>query len=266
VHSFTEPEPEPKPKPAPEPKAEPAPDPWPVAGLALRTPRLELRPDDDTGLRELAALALEGVHPPEEMPFSEPWTDADPRYLGRGTLQYHWASRAAMRPESWRLHFLVRSRADGRVLGSQALVGVDFATTREVSSGSWLGLAHQRAGLGTEMRAAVLALAFDRPRRAHRPFRSVRRQPRLTRGVPTAGLPAGRHPGRRAAGRAGRAGAGAARRDRLGDPPPTVDLRGQRPAAVPRPAGCRLTGVGAWGPGEGSQHLAGRPAQARFWR
>lgn len=163
MHSFTEPEPEPepKPKPAPEPKAEPAPDPWPVAGLALRTPRLELRPDDDTGLRELAALALEGVHPPEEMPFSEPWTDADPRYLGRGTLQYHWASRAAMRPESWRLHFLVRSRADGRVLGSQALVGVDFATTREVSSGSWLGLAHQRAGLGTEMRAAVLALAFD---------------------------------------------------------------------------------------------------------
>ncbi len=43
---------------------EPVPDPWPVGGLTLHTPRLELRPDDDAGLRELAALALQGVHPP----------------------------------------------------------------------------------------------------------------------------------------------------------------------------------------------------------
>jgi hypothetical protein len=36
-----------------------------------------------------------------------------------------------------------------------------FAIIREVSTGSWLGAAYQRRGFGTEMRAAVLQLAFD---------------------------------------------------------------------------------------------------------
>lgn len=31
---------------------------------------------------------------------------------------------------------------------------------RQVSTASWLGLHHQRQGIGTEMRAAVLHLAF----------------------------------------------------------------------------------------------------------
>ena len=34
---------------------------WPLAGLVLRTPRLELRPDDDAGLAALADRALDGV-------------------------------------------------------------------------------------------------------------------------------------------------------------------------------------------------------------
>ncbi|MDT7606427.1 MAG: hypothetical protein QOG96_930 [Pseudonocardiales bacterium] len=135
------------------------PDPWPLRGLVVRTPRLELRPDDDAGVAELVAVAYRGVHPPEQMPFNEPWTDADPRYLGRGTLQYHWRNRADLGPESWMVAFLVR--LDGRVVGSQHLRGVDFAVTREVSTGSWLGMAYQGRGIGTEMRAAVLGLAFD---------------------------------------------------------------------------------------------------------
>ncbi|MCA1682238.1 MAG: hypothetical protein LC700_03790, partial [Actinobacteria bacterium] len=51
------------------------PEPWPLRRLELRTPRLSLRPDDDDGLRELAALAASGIHPPEQMPFLHPWTD-----------------------------------------------------------------------------------------------------------------------------------------------------------------------------------------------
>jgi len=135
------------------------PDPWPLRGLVLRTPRLELRPDDDAGLAELVAVAYRGVHPPEQMPFAEAWTDADPRYLGRGALQHHWQNRATVGPASWLVAFLVR--LDGRVIGSQRLRGVDFAVTREVSTGSWLGLSYQGRGLGTEMRTAVLGLAFD---------------------------------------------------------------------------------------------------------
>jgi RimJ/RimL family protein N-acetyltransferase len=137
----------------------PHPEPWPLRHLVLRTPRPELRPDDDAGLDELVAVAHGGVHPPDEMPFLDPWTRADPRYLGRGMLQYHWAQRAALAPERWSVHFLVR--ADGRVVGTQTLQARDFAVTREVGTGSWLGLAHQGAGVGTEMRAAVLGFAFE---------------------------------------------------------------------------------------------------------
>jgi RimJ/RimL family protein N-acetyltransferase len=117
---------------------------WPLADLVLRTPRLELRPDDDAGLVELADVALGGVHPPEEMPFVVPWTEAEPRELGRGTLQHHWSRRAELAPERWTVDFLVRR--DGRVVGMQGLSGRDFAITREVSTGSWLGRPHQGDG------------------------------------------------------------------------------------------------------------------------
>lgn len=135
------------------------PDPWPLADLVLRTPRLELRPDDDAGLRELVDVAHTGVHPPEQMPFTHPWTDADARYLGRGSLQYFWRARADVTPRRWAVNFVVR--LDDRAIGTQGLMAVDFGVTREVSSGSWLGMAYQGSGLGTEMRAAVLGLAFD---------------------------------------------------------------------------------------------------------
>jgi RimJ/RimL family protein N-acetyltransferase len=135
------------------------PDPWPLRHLVLRTPRLTLRPDDDAGLYELAALALRGVHPPEEMPFLHPWTDQAPHDLVRGTVQYHWGLRSQLTTSDWKVSFLVRY--DGRVVGTQSLCSKQFPITREVSTGSWLGAAHQGRGFGTEMRAAVLLLAFD---------------------------------------------------------------------------------------------------------
>jgi RimJ/RimL family protein N-acetyltransferase len=135
-------------------------EPWPLGGLSLRTPRLELRPDDDEGLRELVALAYLGVHDPDVMPFLVPWTDAPAADLGRNMLQFYWRQRAAVRPQRWSVSFLVRH--EGAVIGMQSLGASDFAVVREVDTGSWLGLGHQGRGLGTEMRAAVLMFAFDR--------------------------------------------------------------------------------------------------------
>jgi RimJ/RimL family protein N-acetyltransferase len=130
---------------------------WPFAGLVLRTPRLELRPDDDEGLHALAALADAGVHAEDEMPFLVPWTRfPDP---ARSVLQYQWRCRGELSPEKWTVNFIVR--AGGAVVGMQELSARSFALLREVETGSYLGLAHQGRGYGTEMRAAVLAFAFD---------------------------------------------------------------------------------------------------------
>lgn len=135
------------------------PDPWPFADLVLRTRRLELRPDDDAGLRELALLGAQGVHLAEEMPMGSPWTDEPPEERCRNTMQSGWRRRAEWRPDNWRLSWLIRHR--GRVIGTQLLYADRFAVKREVGTGSWLGLPYQGRGFGTEARAAVLAFAFD---------------------------------------------------------------------------------------------------------
>jgi RimJ/RimL family protein N-acetyltransferase len=134
-------------------------NPWPLRHLVLRTPRLALRPDDDAGLLELAEEAALGIHPPEQMPFLVPWSDAEPEQRARATVQWHWEKRAALTPGQWAVNFLVR--LDGRVVGTQEVAATDFAVTREVATGSWLGRRHQGRGIGTEMRAAVLVFAFD---------------------------------------------------------------------------------------------------------
>lgn len=131
---------------------------WPLSELCLTTPRLRLRLPDLPELDELAAAAVDGIHDPAAMPFGEPWTDTDPEALGRSVVQYHWRLLSELRLENWTVPFAVF--LNDRVVGTQELSGRDFDVTRQVSTGSWLGREFQAKGLGTEMRAAVLHLAF----------------------------------------------------------------------------------------------------------
>jgi RimJ/RimL family protein N-acetyltransferase len=134
-------------------------DAWPFRHLVLRTPRLELRPDDDEGLFELVEVAKQGIHDPAEMPFLEPWTDRLPEDDGFSMIKYFWGVRAKLAARDWSLHFLIRH--EGRVIGVQECGAQNFGVLREVYTGSWLGRKYQGEGLGTEMRIAVLQFAFD---------------------------------------------------------------------------------------------------------
>lgn len=131
---------------------------WPVYGLRLRTPRLELRLPGLAELDDLAQLSADGVHDPSWTPFLVPWTDLPPAERARSVMQYHWRSLADWTPQDWSLNLAVF--LDGVVVGTQGLSGRDFAIVGEVSTGSWLGQRYQGQGIGTEMRAAVLHLAF----------------------------------------------------------------------------------------------------------
>jgi RimJ/RimL family protein N-acetyltransferase len=131
---------------------------WPLTGLRLRTPALELRWPRLADLEALAALAATGVHDPGVMPFTNSWSDAPPAERALSTMRYHWAQWGAWQPADWTLQFAVVR--DGEVVGVQSVGARDFAVLREVSTGSWLGLAYHRQGIGTQMRAAVLHLAF----------------------------------------------------------------------------------------------------------
>ncbi|MGW3732906.1 GNAT family N-acetyltransferase [Streptomyces sp. NPDC005148] len=131
---------------------------WPLCGLRIRTPRLELRLPDLGLLDELSTVAAEGVHAPDSMPFTVPWTDAPPAERGRGVYQHVLGTVANWSVRNWVLSLAVLH--EGKVVGRQDLGAADFAVTGEVNTGSWLGLAYQGQGIGTEMRAAVLHLAF----------------------------------------------------------------------------------------------------------
>jgi RimJ/RimL family protein N-acetyltransferase len=133
-------------------------DVFPVYGLVLRTPRLELRLPSPDQLAALGELAGEGVHDPALMPFAVPWTDLPPAPRARSVVQHHWEVLARLGPDRWTLPFAVL--AGGAPVGFQDVGGTDFAVTRELATGSWLGRRHQGRGFGTEMRAAVLHLAF----------------------------------------------------------------------------------------------------------
>jgi RimJ/RimL family protein N-acetyltransferase len=131
----------------------------PLYGLRLRTPRLELRLASRAELVELHELARQGIHPPEEMPFENPWTDhAGEEDFVERAVEFHETALREWQPERWSFN-LVTFLA-GRPIGSQGMRAEDFAAHRVVDTGSWLGEAFQRQGLGTEMRAAVLELAF----------------------------------------------------------------------------------------------------------
>ncbi|MET9659199.1 GNAT family protein [Streptomyces sp. NPDC006510] len=131
---------------------------WPLYGLRLRTPRLELRLPDLELLDDLASVAADGVHAPGEMPFTVPWTDASPGECGRAVFQHVLGTIADWSVRDWALSLVVL--CEGTVVGRQDVMAKEFAVTGEVSTGSWLGLAHQGRGIGTEMRAAALHLAF----------------------------------------------------------------------------------------------------------
>ncbi|MFJ5779981.1 GNAT family N-acetyltransferase [Streptomyces sp. NPDC093094] len=131
---------------------------WPLTGIRVRTPRVELRWPGPEDLDALADRAVEGVHRPGFMPFFSQWTDGSPEQVARRLLQRHWNAMASWSEQDWTLYLVVVH--DGEVIGSQSLGGRDFGVTGEVLLTSWLALDRQGEGLGGHARAAALELAF----------------------------------------------------------------------------------------------------------
>ncbi len=132
---------------------------WPLFGLRVRTPRLELRYPTDENVAEIAERSVtEGVHDPSFMPFTIEWTDVPPPLQQQRSLQHHWRLRADWQPSSWSCNFVVV--VDGQIVGTQSAGAQDFAQLRSVLTGSFLLQPYQGKGVGTEMRAAILHFAF----------------------------------------------------------------------------------------------------------
>jgi RimJ/RimL family protein N-acetyltransferase len=122
---------------------------WPVHGLTLRTPDLELR-----GMTEASATALAELVPPD----LEHHPDLAHLSPAADVLQAYWRGAGLWLPSDWVLSLAVFR--DGAPIGLQALEGKDFAARRVVDTHSWLVQDQRGQGLGKQMRTAVLSLAF----------------------------------------------------------------------------------------------------------
>jgi RimJ/RimL family protein N-acetyltransferase len=132
---------------------------WPLFDLRVRTPRLELRVPTDDDFPALLDAIDAGIHDPASMPFSIPWTDVEPEARRRGAVQHWWRQRAEWSADKWDLSLAVA--VDGELVGVQGVHTERFPVLRTVSTGSWLTSRVQGRGIGREMRAAALQLAFE---------------------------------------------------------------------------------------------------------
>jgi RimJ/RimL family protein N-acetyltransferase len=129
---------------------------WPMFDLRLTTDDLQLRHLTEPDLTSLASILPDDA---EQDPSSTSYPGLDPdRNRAVVVHQDYWRARGNWRPESWALSF--GAFRDGELMGYQGLEGDDFTRLRTVDSSSFLTTATRGHGLGKQMRAAVLALAF----------------------------------------------------------------------------------------------------------
>jgi RimJ/RimL family protein N-acetyltransferase len=136
----------------------------PLYGLRIRSERLELRLAAPEELPRLGAAAAAGIHRPDERPYlgrpgQKSWVLLPPQDRARAVVLQQFEAIGNWKPDKWVLPLSVF--ADGEPIGVQIAYATDFALTREIATSSWLTLSAHSQGFGTEMRAAVLAFAFN---------------------------------------------------------------------------------------------------------
>jgi len=129
---------------------------WPILDIRLRVGDLSLHPLTEADLSTLARVLPVDL---ELNPDSPTYAGAAPS-TERGTIvhQDYWRAMGTWTVAAWRLNFGVW-RGD-TLLGAQEVEGNDFVRLRTVDTASFLIAAARGAGLGKQMRRAVLALAF----------------------------------------------------------------------------------------------------------
>ncbi|MFX4270986.1 GNAT family N-acetyltransferase [Propionibacteriaceae bacterium Y1685] len=133
---------------------------WPPYGVTITAGDLELKVAREGDIGELVDLVLDGIHAPEFMPFLFPWTDAPREEIPGNYVQYLARIVAGFSPNSFSLPFVVRRH--GEALGIQGLeASSNFAITHTIETGSWLARRFHGQGIGTRMRQAICAFAFD---------------------------------------------------------------------------------------------------------
>jgi len=134
---------------------------FPPFDVVVSTPRLELRGATDDLLEQLVPAVRAGKANADPPPWDDPHSfyESNPELRVQGWLRGIWRGRGTVRSDFWRLYFVVI--VDDEPIGMQDLIGDQFDTFGTVESSSWVSSDARQRGIGTEMRSAILHLAFE---------------------------------------------------------------------------------------------------------
>src|SRR5690349_24915914 len=121
---------------------------YPRLEVRVSTPTLELRGATDDLLDELAEVVRAGKTHADPPPYDDPISlyEPDPDQRVAKWMRAIWRGRGRVETDAWRLYFVVV--VDGRPVGMQDLIGVNFASLGTVTSFSWLSTDERGRGLG----------------------------------------------------------------------------------------------------------------------
>lgn len=133
---------------------------YPPLNIEVSTPLLSLRGATDERLEVLLPVVRDGIVGGGELPFDDPISHYDESPAREWKwLRGVWRARSRVEPDFWRLPMVVE--VEGEPVGMQDLIAEEFSALGAVTTFSWLVPSARGRGLGKEMRAAVLHLAFD---------------------------------------------------------------------------------------------------------
>lgn len=129
--------------------------------VEVSTPLVVLCGATDEHVEALAPLVAAGKATADPPPWDDPsaFYESDPDLRVQQWMRAIWRARGTVRSDIWRLQFVVF--VDGSPVGQQDLTGHDFDDFGIVESTSWVSSDHRGRGIGSEMRSAILHLAFD---------------------------------------------------------------------------------------------------------
>jgi hypothetical protein len=107
---------------------------YPLLGVRVSTPTLELRGATDELLDQLAEVVRAGKTHADPAPYDDPMSsyEPDPDLRVAKWLRAIWRRRGKVEPDAWRLYFVVM--VAGRPVGEQTLTGANFSTLGTVTT------------------------------------------------------------------------------------------------------------------------------------
>lgn len=127
--------------------------------VKITTPTIELVVADEELLHQLGESAARGVSDAARpSPFRTGWDRLPPSERANHIIErqrHHWLT---FTPSDWQLPFVIC--VDQHPIGEITLRGADLNNRSSFATASWLGLAHQKNGYGTEARLAALQFGF----------------------------------------------------------------------------------------------------------